>query len=69
MAVNDEAVRKQVGKGVQESPASQVFRLRQMLLELGLEPKTDDSNVRKSVGNAQPQPRPLHPGRGLSGSV
>ena len=56
MAEYDEPIRKQVGQPIQESPAALVFRLRQMLIELGLEPKTDDSNVRKSVGRTEPKP-------------
>ncbi|AWR85414.1 hypothetical protein [Meiothermus taiwanensis] len=48
-----ERIRKQVGRLRKESPLALVFRLRQMLLKLGIQPD-DEHNVRKSIGRAGP---------------
>ena len=49
-----ERVRKQVGQPQVKSPLAQVFLLRQMLIELGLEPRHEHTHVRKLVGRPGP---------------
>ncbi len=49
-----ERVRKQVGRPRALSPLAQVFLLRQMLLELGIQPSHAHTHIRKSVGRAGP---------------